>query len=60
MEALKAEAAPVGTLPAIKALARFGPLAHDAIPRLRELEQGSNEVVSESAHQALGILNATW
>jgi len=50
---------PTAIIPLIDALARFGPLAHGAISRLRELEQGPDKAVSDSARKALASLKAS-
>jgi len=49
---------PTRLIPLIEALARFGPLASGAVPRLRELAQGRDQFVSESAHKSLAIITA--
>jgi HEAT repeat protein len=58
MEMLQAETASTRpeAIAVIQALARFGPHAHGAIPRLRELEEGSNSGVRQSAREALLII----
>jgi HEAT repeat protein len=59
VEALQAVPAKsqVATIPLINALAPFGRLAQGSMPRLRELEQGSNEAVRDSARKALAIID---
>jgi len=42
-ETLQSDTTPAVQIAAIEALARFGPLAHGAIPQLRELERGPNK-----------------
>jgi HEAT repeat protein len=56
LESFQAGSAGAPTIPVINALARFGPLAHAAIPRLRELQKSRNVAVSESARRTLAIL----
>ena len=59
-ETFQVETSPSGTIAAIQALARFGPLARAAIPGLRELERAPNQVVSETARRALATLDAAF
>jgi hypothetical protein len=56
MKALESRTTHVATIPVIKALARFRPPVHGAIPWLRELQQSPNIVVRQSAAEALAII----
>jgi HEAT repeat protein len=56
LEIFEAEASRGEPIALIEALARFGPLVRGAVPRLRELEQGSNKALSETARKALASL----
>jgi HEAT repeat protein len=57
-ETFQVETTQAATIASIQALARFGPLARGAIPRLRELVRMPNRVVRDTAYRALATLGA--
>lgn len=56
VEALEADPTPGGTSDVIEAVARFGPAAKGAIPRLRALAQDPHGSTREAAQKALATL----